>query len=203
MVCPHHFQGETLTAEAMGTKSWLGWTGPRSYLEHLRLLHAGPTLSWCPLTIVIMYLVATNSFAPSPEDVSPVVSSLYNLTEFFNKQKTRDISGFCSAQCIEWRFIPECAPHFGGLWEAAVKSMKFHFKWIIGTTKLTFEELTTILAQIESCLNSHPLAPLPHEEDNIVALTSGHFLIGKPLESIPDPSPSYCNLSLLKRWYLC
>ena len=129
---------------------------------------------------------------------------LKEIYEFFNKQKTQgDISDFCSAQCIKWRFIPEHAPHFGGLWEAAVKSMKFHFKRIVGTTKLTFEELTTILAQIESCLNSRPLAPLPHEEDNIEALTPGHFLIGKPLEFIPDPSLSYRNLSLLKRWYLC
>ena len=44
---------------------------------------------------------------------------------------------------------------------------------------------------------------MPHEEDDIEALTPGHFLIGKPLEAIPDPSLSYCNLSLLKRWYLC
>ena len=129
---------------------------------------------------------------------------LKEIYEFFNKQKTQgDISEFCSAQCIEWRFIPERAPHFGGLWEAAVKSMKFHFKRIVSNTKLTFEELTTILTQIESCLNSRPLAPLPHEEDNIEALTPGHFLTGRPLESIPDPSFSYRNLSLLKRWYLC
>ena len=73
---------------------------------------------------------------------------------FFEKQKAQgDISEFCSTRCIEWRFIPERAPHFGGLWEAAVKSMKFHFKRIVGNTKLTFEELTTILTQIESCLN--------------------------------------------------
>ena len=129
---------------------------------------------------------------------------LKEIHEFFNKQKTQgDISNFCAAQSIDWRFIPECAPHFGGLWEAAVKSMKFHFKRVVADTKLTFEELTTILAQIESCLNSRPLAPLPLEDDNIEALTPGHFLIGKPLESIPDPSLSYRNLSLLKRWYLC
>ena len=126
------------------------------------------------------------------------------IYEFLQEQQARgDISEFCSSQSIEWRFIPERAPHFGGLWEAAVKSMKFHFKRIVGNTKLTFEELTTILAQIESCLNSRPIAPLPPEEDNIEALTPGHFLVGKSLEAIPDPSYSYRNLSLLKRWYLC
>ena len=49
---------------------------------------------------------------------------LKEVYEFFDEQRTKgDISEFCSAQCIEWKFIPERAPHFGGLWEAAVKSM--------------------------------------------------------------------------------
>ena len=47
-------------------------------------------------------------------------------------------------------FIPERAPHFGGLWETAVKSIKKH---IVGTVILTFEEMTTVLTQIEACLN--------------------------------------------------
>ncbi len=52
---------------------------------------------------------------------------LKELYEFLAKQKSdRIISEFCSARGIEWRFIPERAPHFGGLWEAAVKSTKAH-----------------------------------------------------------------------------
>ena len=52
------------------------------------------------------------------------------------------------------RFIPEHGPNFGGLWEAAVKSTKTHLKRVIGDVKLSFKELTTILTQIEACLNS-------------------------------------------------
>ena len=102
---------------------------------------------------------------------------------------------------IQWKFIPERAPHFGRLWEAAVKSVKFHFKRVVGDTKLNFEELMTVLTQIESCLNSRPLTPLLiHDDDGIEALTPGHFLIGQALESIPD---SYRSFSLLKQWDLC
>ena len=114
-----------------------------------------------------------------------------------------DISEFCSVQNIKWRFIQESAPHFGDLWEAAVKSMKSHLKHVIGNVKLTFEEFTMVLAQIESCLNSQPLVPLPCDDDVVEALTPGHFLIGRPLESLPDPSFSYRSLALLHRWNLC
>ena len=57
---------------------------------------------------------------------------------------------------INWMFSPERAPHFGGLWESAVKSAKFHLKRVIGQQKLTYEEFSTVLCQIESCLNSRP-----------------------------------------------
>ncbi len=69
---------------------------------------------------------------------------------------------------------------------------------------ITFEELTTTLTQIEACLNSRPLVPLNScDDDGIEVLTPGHFLIGQPLSSIPDPSFSYRSVSLLRRWHLC
>lgn len=68
--------------------------------------------------------------------------------------------------------------------------MKAHLKRIVGDVKLTFEELSTVLTQIEACLNSRPLIPSP-SEDGIEPLTPGHLLIGRPLESLPDPHASY------------
>ena len=52
---------------------------------------------------------------------------LKELKEFLELQKTKQkISRFCTLDNIKWKFIPEFAPHFGGPWEGAVKSMKTH-----------------------------------------------------------------------------
>ena len=49
--------------------------------------------------------------------------------------------------------------------EAAVQSFKGHFRKVVGETRLVFEELTTITAQIKECLNSRPLTPLPEASE--------------------------------------
>ncbi|XP_029176639.1 uncharacterized protein LOC114944769 [Nylanderia fulva] len=51
---------------------------------------------------------------------------------------------------VRWVFNPPSAPHFGGLWEAAVKAVKHHLRRTIGEAKLTFEELSTLLAEVEA-----------------------------------------------------
>ena len=79
---------------------------------------------------------------------------LNDLCKFCKQQEMKvSICSFCSYQGITWNFTPKHAPHFGGLWEAAVKSFKCHLRHIVGDVHLTFEELATILAQIEACLN--------------------------------------------------
>lgn len=75
---------------------------------------------------------------------------------------------------------------------------------MVGDTKLNFEEMTTILTQIEACLNSRPLGSVPHnDDDGIEMLTPGHFLIGRPLQAMPDHLHTSQTLTLLRRWFLC
>ena len=69
-------------------------------------------------------------------------------------------------------------------------------------TKLTFEEFSTVQDHVEACLNSRLLSPLASDGDSIEALTPAHFLVGRSLESLPDWTFSYHNVSLLKRWEL-
>lgn len=113
-----------------------------------------------------------------------------------------DIVETASTSNTEWHFIPPSSPHFGGLWEAGVKSLKYHLKRTIGNAKLTYEELSTLLAQIEACLNSRPLTPMSSDPTDLSALTPGHFLTGDALLSPPDQSIDIQQTSILTRWQL-
>ena len=91
---------------------------------------------------------------------------LKQLLDFHENQKTQNaLSQFCTSQGIEWKFLPKRSPHFGGLWELCVKSMKYHLKHVISEVNLTFEEYSTVLTQVEACLNSHPLVGLSCDDD--------------------------------------
>ena len=102
---------------------------------------------------------------------------------------------------IEWHFIPPVAPHFGGLWEAGVKSIKTHLRKTIGETVLTVEELNTLLCRIEACLNSRPLAPINEDINDLNVLTPGHFLVGDALLA-PTSDTGYLENNIHNRWKL-
>jgi len=61
----------------------------------------------------------------------------------------------------QWKFNPPAAPHFGGIWEAAIKSTKLHLKKVTGTQVYTLEELMTLIIRIEGVLNSRPFIDRP------------------------------------------
>ncbi|XP_058816071.1 uncharacterized protein LOC131679376 [Topomyia yanbarensis] len=111
---------------------------------------------------------------------------------FREQFRSKQWDEYCTTSGITFRFIPARSPHFGGLWEAGIKSFKYHFRRIMGCKAFDMDQLLTVVAQIESVLNSRPLAPLSDSPDDTSALTPGHFLIGEPLFSIQEPD--LCDL---------
>lgn len=112
------------------------------------------------------------------------LKQLYNTVSKLNQNL--EINAFLTQNSITWKFIPPRSPHFGGLWEAAVKSAKHHLKRILGNASLTFEHLYTVITQVEAVLNSRPLGPLSNDPNDLLPLTPGHFLIGEPLTALPQ-----------------
>jgi len=62
--------------------------------------------------------------------------------------------------------------------------------------------MATLLCNIEACLNSRHLAPLPDTCDEYEPLTPGHFLIGNALTLRPEQSILDIRENRLTRWQL-
>lgn len=126
------------------------------------------------------------------------LSDLFKFVSRINQDEK--ICYFLNHMNIQWHMIPPVSPHFGGLWEAAVRSAKFHLRRVIGNTNLTFEELSTLLAQIEAVLNSRPLTGVNgNDPDALDILTPSHFLTGDIITTPAEPINEE-KLSLHSRW---
>ncbi|XP_037942440.1 uncharacterized protein LOC119675316 [Teleopsis dalmanni] len=139
------------------------------------------------------------------DNATNFVGASNQLTELksflFNKITQSSIIQYCASEFINFHFIPPRAPRFGGLWEAAVKSAKGHLYRSLMTTKLTFEELSTVTTEIEAILNSRPLTPLLPDPSDYEALTPAHFLIRCSLKALPEWT-EFANTNMLDKWSL-
>ncbi|CAB0042829.1 unnamed protein product, partial [Trichogramma brassicae] len=141
----------------------------------------------------VLYSDNATTFKGAARELRELFSEGSNLTELARN--------FMQKRGTVWKFIPPRAPHFGGLWEAAVRGFKHHFRRVIGDARLTFEELSTVAARIEACLNSRPLCPRSSRPEDFEALTPAHFLVGTSLLDYPEPCDNR-TLSFTNRWRL-
>ncbi|XP_058817050.1 uncharacterized protein LOC131680347 [Topomyia yanbarensis] len=101
-----------------------------------------------------MYSDNGKNFEGAANELEEVYRMLQDETQMHHITSDR------TCERITWHFNPPKAPHFGGLWEAAVKVAKRQLYRQLGNSKLSFEDLTTVLTQIEASMNSRPIVPL-------------------------------------------
>ncbi|XP_055633284.1 uncharacterized protein LOC129773664 [Toxorhynchites rutilus septentrionalis] len=112
------------------------------------------------------FLAALRRFV-SHRDASNHLRELYDLLH--DPKVAAKITSETSQRGIIWKFIPPRAPNFGGLWEAAVKSAKLSLIRVLGKRQLSFEDMATILTQVEAIMNARPLTPLSEDPDELDA----------------------------------
>ena len=86
---------------------------------------------------------------------------------------------------IEWRFNLERAPWWGGFFERMVGSVKACLRKVLGNARLSFDELLTVLVEVEGTLNSRPLT-YEYSEAGYEVLTPSHLIYGRRIQSFPD-----------------
>ncbi|XP_004210364.1 uncharacterized protein LOC105849713 [Hydra vulgaris] len=83
---------------------------------------------------------------------------------------------------IGWKYIIEAAPWWGGFWERLVQSVKKSLLKVVFRSSIRYDELETILCEIEGLLNSRPITYAYHE-DTEEFLTPSHLMHGRRLIS--------------------
>ncbi|XP_076661018.1 uncharacterized protein LOC143364711 [Halictus rubicundus] len=142
--------------------------------------------------------VCKNIYSDNGTNFIGANNELTELSRVLNENEK--IRQFLNDKEISWHFMPALTPHFGGLWEAAVKSFKHHLKRVVGNELFTYEEFATFVTEIEAVLNSRPLTPISSDPNDPEALTPGHFLIGTALTSIPEVDLTMTSNNKLSKW---
>ncbi len=104
------------------------------------------------------------------------------LDVLFKDSKFQDV---LVSKRISWKFNLGRSPWWGGFFEGMVQSVKHCAKKVLGNAKLTFDELSTVLAEIECTLNSRPLT-YSYEEPEEQVLTTSHLILGYTLSSLSE-----------------
>ncbi|KAL0841422.1 hypothetical protein ABMA28_015106 [Loxostege sticticalis] len=79
------------------------------------------------------------------------------------------------ANKLLWRFSPPSAPWWGGFWERMVRTVKEILRRVLGRAALNFNELVTVLCEVESIINSRPLTAT--DSMDLKVLTPASFLL--------------------------
>ncbi len=95
------------------------------------------------------------------------------------REREKELKEFCASKRIKWLHIVELSPWWGGFYECLVRSVKRCLKKVLRTAQLAYEELLTLLIQIEGIMNSRSLTYL--YEDNDQPLTPSHLVLGRRL----------------------
>ncbi len=96
-----------------------------------------------------------------------------------------EVKKFFSTVHVQGQFNLEKAPWWGGAFKRMIKSAKRCLRKSIGKTCLTFDELLTLVTEVEGVLNSRPLTYI-YSDDVTEALTPSHLLVGYRILSLPD-----------------
>ncbi len=87
---------------------------------------------------------------------------------------------------ILFKFNPPNAPHFGGVWEREVRSIKAALQVAVGSQSVSEDVLSTVLVEVEGILNSKPLGYVSTDVADLDPITPNLLLMGRQDASLPQ-----------------
>ena len=101
------------------------------------------------------------------------------ISDNFKTFVSKELQHFLANEGIKWSYILPKSPWWGAFYERLIRIIKEALKKCLGKARLTYEELETVLVEIETVINCRPLTYLFEETDE--ALTPSHLVIGRRL----------------------
>ena len=101
--------------------------------------------------------------------------------------RAKEIQQYLINKGVTWDFIIERAPWQGGFWERMVGITKRCLRKAVGRESLSFEEMRTVLIEIEATLNNRPVTYLYHDEQGIsYPLSPASLIYGRTIATTPN-----------------
>ena len=82
-----------------------------------------------------------------------------------------------------WKFNIAEAPWYGGFFERLVQSVKRCLRKILGNARIDYDEMVTVLKQIENVINNRPLT-YDYTDDMVEPITPNKLLYGRNLDVV-------------------
>jgi len=96
-----------------------------------------------------------------------------------------ELKSYLKKHNITWEFIPEKTPWWGGFWERLVQMVKKPLRKILGKASVSYDELLTIITEIEGVLNCRPLC-YQYSDQIEEVITPSHLMFGRRILSRDD-----------------
>ena len=111
-------------------------------------------------------------------------SACKDIRRITRSNVTRDL---LTKKGVVWRFIPERSPWFGAFYERMIGTVKSCLRKTIGRAMLSYDELTTILIEIECIVNNRPISYVYDDNEGVsYALTPSHLIYGRRITTLPS-----------------
>ena len=101
-------------------------------------------------------------------------------------RKSEQLQDYLAKQEIRWQFNLSKSPWWGGMYERLLKDVKKTLYKTLGRTHLTFEQLETVIVDIEKHLNNRPLTYVESGEGEDRVLTPNTIMWGQNSYTFED-----------------
>ena len=114
------------------------------------------------------------------------------ISDNFSVFRSNRVANFLRLNDLKWKYILSLSPWWGGFYEHLIRIMKRTVWKVLGNAKLNYEELLTVLMEIERVVNSRPIS-YRYNDEITETLTPSHLLIGRNIHSEVNNADSTCD----------